>query len=206
MAKATEAQIRQLENVHKQALSNILQAIAFRYLIYQKFGSDSQQWKRYAALVTRLGNSWFDRQMKLEAGGAIKEGINRNDLFTYQGNQKLRDLVKRWDSKGEGIGIIPIIAWAIVALVGFFTADQIVDELNTTTQEQGELIQTTQEYCKLYNLNAEECKKILIEQNKAVNPPDSGGLGTTLAKWGIGLGIAFILFKNSDKLFTKKSN
>lgn len=204
MAKPTEAQIRKLEEAHKKALANILQAIAFRYILYKKFGSNSPQWKAYADLVYRLSKSWYARQMKLEKGGATKEGIGKDDLFTYAGNQKLKELLKKWDRKGEGIGIIPLIVWAVVAIAGMFTASDIVDELNTTTEEQTELIQTSQDYCTKYNLDANECKKFMVQQTQAVNPPDSGlfaGMGKTILLGG----LIFLLVTNSDKIFKSKT-
>lgn len=198
MAKPTESQVRALEKAHKQALANLLQAIRFRFYIYNKLGKDSPEWKKYAQLVFDIGTSWYKRQMELEKGGATKEGILPNDLFTSEGNKKLRELVKKWDANGQGIGIVPLIIWAFVAIVGFFSADYIVDELNTTTEEQESLIRTSEEICKTHNFNDAECKAFITQQTEAVNPP-GGGMGSTLVKWGVGLGVAYLLFTQFQK-------
>lgn len=204
MAKPTEAQVKALEKAHKQALANLLQAIRFRYIVYTKLGKDSPEWKKYAQLVYDLGTSWYKRQMRLEKGGATKEGIKPDDLFTIEGVKKLKELVKKWDAKGEGVGIVPLIIWAVVALVGFFTAEEIVDELNTTTEEQEQLIKTSDDICKKYNFDAEECKKFMTEQTTAVSKPDSGFFGITPGKIAFGVGL-YLLYTNRDKIFKSKT-
>jgi len=206
MAKATPEQVKALEKAHKQALVNLLQSIRFRYLIYEKFGSKNPDWIKYKDLVYKLGNSWYDRQIKLEKGGATKEGILKNDLWTFEGNKKLKALAKKWDASGEGVGFIPLLIWAVVAIIGFFTADQIVDELNTTTEEQNELIKTSDEICTKYKFNAEECKAFMTEQTTAVTDSGGGGMFSGIFKWVLIGGVAYIVWTNKDKIFssTKK--
>lgn len=204
MAKPTEAQVKALEKAHKQALVNLLQAIRFRYIVYQKLGENSAEWKKYAGLVNDIGRRWYKRQVKLEKGGATKEGIAENDLFTYNGNIKLRALAKKWDAQGTGIGFIPLLIWAVVAIIGFFTADEIVDELNTTTEEQQALIEASDKICKEHNFNTEECKQFMVQQNTAVANPSSSFLGITPMKLALGAGVAYVVI-NRKTIFKSKS-
>lgn len=206
MAKPSEAQIRALEKAHKQQLINLLQAIRMRYIIYQKLGKDSAEWKKYADMIWKMWQSWYKRQLKYESsGGAQKENILKDDWLTPEGNKKLKALSKKWDQNGEGVmGFIPLLIWAVIAIAGLFTADQIVDELNTTTDEQAELIKTTEDYCTKYNLSKEECQKFMTEQNLAVTSPDSGigGIFTKLLLFG---GLAFVGYEFIIKPQQKKS-
>lgn len=202
--KPSEKDIRALEKAHKQALVNLLQAMKFRYLMYTKLGSNSPEWKKYAQLSFDIWKSWYARQQRLEKGGATKEGILQNDWLTKPGVKKLEALAKKWDAKGQGIGFIPLLIWAVVALVGFFTAYQITDELNTTAQEQEQLINATDSICQKYKFTPEECNKFMTDQTKQVTQKSEGGLLSTILKPLIFVGIGILVIKNSDKLFSKK--
>lgn len=209
MAKPTEKQIKDLEKAHKQQLVNLLQAIAFRKMLYSKTfdgktGKYSEPWKKYADLVWKLWSSWYARQKKLEKGGATKEGIIDTDWNTQAGQKKLKALAKKWDQTGEGVmGFIPLLIWAAVAIAGFFTADEIVDELTTTTEEQSELINTSKDFCTKYNLNAEECKQFMVQQNTAVK--SEGSATGTMVKWGIGLFVAYKAYEAYQKNRSSKT-
>ncbi|HEY6435464.1 MAG TPA: hypothetical protein VIY47_02660, partial [Ignavibacteriaceae bacterium] len=99
----------------------------------------------------------------------------------------------------------PLIIWAVVAIIGFFTADEIVDELNTTTEEQTELMNASDKICKDHNFNTEECKQFMVQQNTAVANPSSGFLGITPGKLLLGAGVAYA-FINRKELFKSKSS
>jgi hypothetical protein len=202
--KPSEQQIRALEKAHKQALVNLLQAMKFRYMMYLKLGSNSPEWKKYAQLSFDIWNSWYARQMRLEAGGATKEGIQKTDWLTKPGVKKLEALAKKWDATGQGIGFIPLLIWAVIALAGFFTAYKVTDELNTTTQEQEQLINATDSICQKYKFSPEECNKFMTDQTKQVSEKsDSGGLLGSIMKPLIIVGIGILVIKNSDKIFSK---
>lgn len=205
MAQPTEQQIKKLEEAHKKALANLLQAIKFRYILYTKFGSNSKAWRNYADMIWKLWQNWYNRQKKYEQAGVSKENIDKNDWLTPTGQKKLEALLNKWDTgRTQGIGFVPLLVWAVIALAGFFTADQIVDELNTTAEEQQELITTTKNYCQEFNLDAEQCKQFMTQQQSAINPPDSGFSG--IGKMIFLVGIGFLLITNSDKIFkTKKT-
>lgn len=90
-----------------------------------------------------------------------------------------------WDSRSQlnartgcvcdqKIGFIPLIIWAVVAIAAAFTADSIVDELNTTTEEQAELTTVTNNFCTDNQLTPEQCQALLQQQTEATN--DDGGI------------------------------
>lgn len=201
--KPTAKDIRALEKAHKQGLVNLLQAMRFRYLMYLKLGQNSPEWKKYAQLTFDIWKSWYARQLRLEKGGATKEGILQNDWLTKPGVKKLEALAKKWDASGQGIGFIPLLIWAVVALVGAFTAYQITDELNTTTEEQEQLINATDAICQKYKFSPEECKKFMTEETKQVNQKNESGLLSTIMKPLLLVGIGILVIKNSDKIFSK---
>jgi len=201
MAKPTEAQIKALEIAHKNALANLLQAVRFRYIIYTKLGKNSKAYKDYAQLCWDLWRNWYTRQLKYEKAGAPKEYILKDDWLNPAGNKRLNDLLKKWDKQGEGIGFIPLIIWAVVAIAGFFTAEEIVDELNTTTEEQTALINTSQDICTKNNFTPEECKAFMTQQTEAVQSP--GGMLSGIIPKVLFFGGLIYIFVNKDKLFSK---
>ncbi len=202
MSKPTEAQIRALEKAHKQQLVNLLQAIRMRYIIYQKLGKDSPEWRKYADMIWNMWKNWYARQKKYEKSGGVEiENIAQDDWLTPEGLKKLKALSVKWDKSGQGVmGFIPLIIWGVIALAGMFTAYEITDELNTTTEEQTQLIETTNKYCTDHNLDKAECQKFMTEQNTAVASPDSG-MGS-MVKWGI---LLFVGYKVVENFTAKKS-
>lgn len=202
MAKPTEAQIKQLENAHKLALSNLLQAIRFRYIIYKKLGSKNDTYQNYAKFIWKLWQNWYARQLKYEKAGVSKENILKDDWLTPEGQKKLEALLKKWDAAGKGIGFIPLIIWAVVAIIGFFTAEEVVDELNTTTEEQESLIKTSQEICEKNHFSPDECKAYMTQQNAAV---ESGGAAGGFGKYIMLAGIAFLAYTYISKKQTTKT-
>lgn len=200
MSKPTEAQVKQLENAHKLALSNLLQAIRFRKIIYKKLGSNNPTYQNYAKFIWKLWQSWYARQMKYEKAGVSKENILKDDWIDNV--PKLEAVLKKWDAAGKGIGFIPLIIWAIVAIVGFFTAEEVVDELNTTTEEQESLIKTSQDICEKNHFSPDECKAYMTQQNAAV---ENGGAAGGMGKWVMILGLGFIAYTYISKKQTAKT-
>ena len=205
MDKQAEKQIKELEKRHKIALVNLLQAMRFRYLMFLKLGKNSEEWKRYAQLSFDLWKSWYARQQRLEKGGAPKEGILKDDWLTQAGVKKLEALAKKWDATGQGIGFVPLIIWGVIALASFFTVYQITDELNTTAEEQETLINATEAICQKYKFNPEDCRKFMTEETKQVTEK-SGGMFSGIMKPLVFAGIALLVIKNSDKIFTKSKS
>jgi len=200
MAKPTEAQIKQLENAHKLALSNLLQAIRFRKIIYKKMGSKNDTYQNYAKFIWKLWQSWYARQLKYEKAGAQKEYILKDDWINDV--TKLEALAKKWDAAGKGIGFIPLIIWAVVAIAGFFTAEEIVDELNVTNEEQESLIKTSQEICEKNNFSPAECKAYITQQTEAVQ---SGGAAGGYGKYLMLAGLAFLAYTYISKKQTTQT-
>ena len=205
MAQATPDQIRLLEQKHKEALVNLIQAGKFRLYLFNKYGKTGEPFVRYNKYYVPLTTKWADREKKLEDAGAPKLGITYLTFATNQGIAQLEVIARKLDKNQKGIGFIPILIWAVVAIAGFFTADQIVDELNTTSEEQQSLITTTQDFCKQYNLDAEECKKMITEQTEVVKDKEDG-IVASIVKPLLLVGGAYLLITNSDKIFKSKKS
>lgn len=205
MAKPTPEQVIALEKAHKKQLADLLQAIRFRFIIYKKLGDKHPEYTKYANFIWKMWQNWYNRQLKYEkSGGAKKEGILKNDWLTPEGKKKLQALVDSWNKENAtaGMGFIPLIIWAVTAIVGFFTAEEIVDELNTTTEEQAELVKTSDDICTKYGFSKEECKAFITQQNTSVKEANSGGFPTGKLLF---IGGAVLLYMNRDKIFKPKT-
>lgn len=75
------------------------------------------------------------------------------------------------------------LVWAIVVLVGFFTAAKIVDDMNTTAEEQAELVNATADFCKKNNLSPEDCKLMLKQQTQSLSDANATSLGGGIVKY-----------------------
>ena len=193
MAKATEAQIRELEKQHKIQFYYLVQANNF---ILNKGKQDPAVYKKpgflsYIKSVERLVQLWRGRQTMLEKAGIPKF---HPTFFNYAAQPGLNKMLADIDAEKntKGIGFIPLLIWAVVAIIGLFTAEEIVDETTTTTEEQKDLLDKTSQVCKDLNLNAADCKKLITEQTEAPEKSGGGifsGLTTFLVLGLVGYGV-----------------
>lgn len=221
MAQATPEQVKQLEQAHKQQFADLVTAWNVAYNIILKEGNTAQSFAKVKPFMLRLAPitaKWVSRQRMFEtkAPGASTGLGNRkiwnNDFSTYDPNHfgyllNLKNLIDAQKQTGKNqTGFIPLLIWAVIAIVAAFTATEIVDETNTTTEEQADLVATTQQFCKDNNLTGEDCKN-LVQSNTAATTDQGGGLFggmKSILLWGLG---AFVVFKFVIPEFNKsKSN
>lgn len=201
MAKATEAQVRKLEDEHKTQFYYLVQANNF---ILNTAKQDKSVYKNpgfvaYIKSVERLVQKWQGRQTMLEKAGIPKY---HPIWFNYAAQPELNRMLAEIDKERQtkGIAFIPLLIWAIVAIVGLFTAEQIVDETHNTSQEQQELLDKTAQVCKDLKLTPEQCKQMITEQTESTDK--GGGIFSGIGTF-VGLGILAYVAVNSG-IFSKK--
>lgn len=204
MANATQAQVSALEKALAEQFYWLVQAAAFRIGLARKFGIDGEPFLKFNDKFSKLVKSWVGREVKYERA-LIKKGIygiiatgdlDVNDFFYSASLPKLDMLVKKWDAEPktqQGTGFIPLLIWAAIALIGYFTVTEVVDDLTTTTQEKAELMESTKKTAQELGLTPEQAAGI-ISQTQA-EASQGSGLGDTV-KWGIAaVAAAFIVPK-----------
>lgn len=199
-AKPTAQQVAQLEAAHKNLFAALVQAAEFRIALARKFGLKSKQFLDFNKLYVPQVKKFLDRQIKLEVGAKIPPIIPVktvadliNSFFASTGVEVLKKKLREYDREGKGIGFIPLIIWAVIAVAGMFTADSIADEINTTAEEQKELVDSTKDFCQANNLTPEQCRAIWQEQQQTIQ--DSGGGFPWLLLLGLGVAAAIIVPK-----------
>ena len=207
MAQATEQQIKDLEKALTQQFFNLVQGARFRINLARlgdptKPLSANEQFVNYSNVLQTLVDSWLRRETKYEVQllkhgikGLVSSGdLKRNDFFYAESLPKLDMLVKKYDAqKGiQGIGFIPLLIWAVIAISGFFTAKEIADDFTTTTQEKEQLMTTTAQTCKELGLSPEQCNAMISQTQSEAG--SGGGLLDKLLLFGaIVLGGIFIV-------------
>lgn len=201
MAQATEKQVRELEKALGEQFFLLVQSAEFRINLARKVGLNNPVFVKYSNEFYKLVIAWWNKEVKYEKAVYAKTGIKgilfagniktpKEFLYSEQ-LPKLIDLVKKWNAERtqgrEGMGFVPLIIWAVIAIVSAFSATVIVDDLTTTAEEKEKLLQTTAQTIKDLNLTPEQASA-LISQTQA----EAGGSGSmfgdlkTLAMWGIG--------------------
>jgi hypothetical protein len=213
MAAATQIQLENLETAHKQHLISLIQGADFRLGIAEKYGKDSLQFLKWNTIFNTSMIKWLNRNIKLESQAKRRmlpdwiyseEGGNWVKLFnTREGVKKLVVLAKQLDKEGKGIGFIPLIIWAVLGIVGLFTAESVVDELNNTAAEQKELIDASTKFCADNNLTPEQCKELLSEQTQAVKD-EGGGIMDIFGKLLLFGGLAYVTVQFVIPAFSDK--
>ncbi len=223
MSKPTEQQIRKLENAHKIQYLDLVTANRLWLKLLSKLpkvngvvDKTTRQYKaliNYGNVVNRLAVSWYMRQRRFEQKAKVP-AVNIK-LVSYFLNPKLEpELIKQaqaylapgsklngWEAVA-GIGIIPLIIWGIVLLVGAFTAVEIIDETTTTAEEKQELLVQTQKTLQELDIKGPEAAAIISQTQKQASE-GGGGLfatlfGSPLLLLGFGA-AAFFLIKNKNK-------
>lgn len=188
MSKPTEAQIKNLEKVHKTQFADLVSAIELwhRSRSNPKILPTSRE--KYGQSLLPLIESWSKRERRLSAKPGIKSGfatyfptywwLQESHLPQLQQIRNQQNAEIQQATSGKSIGFIPLLIWAAIALIAYFTVTEVVDETNNTSEEQATLVDSTNTFCKDNKLSPEECKNLLSEQNSQTNNTDSG--------WGFG--------------------
>lgn len=224
MSKPTEEQVKKYEAAHTALFASLVISNNLWLGMPGKFGFNakdktSAKYKAWFAMGQKIGataGKWAGRQYKLEQ---VKDG-NVQKITPYMGyflqsdpakqnklNAIALSLIKP-GTAGQGLGFVPLIIWAIVAIALAFTTAYIIDETNTTAQEQADLMKTTSETMKALNIPPDKAATIIAttqEQataNEGVLPGlTGGGLNSLLP-----LGILFLLFMSLNKKSNNKNN
>lgn len=207
-AAPTAAQIAAFEKAHKLLFAALVQAGMFRIQLARKYGLKSPQFLNYNKLYIPKVKKFGARQIVLEKRAGIPPIVKTADLinafFTSEGIKHLVQVAKSYDQSGKGIGFIPLIIWAVIAIAGAFTATSIVDETHTTSEEMRDLVNDTADFCAKNNLTPEQCKELLKEETKQIDTDSGGGIFGGILMPLLLLGGAAIVASNWDKFFGSK--
>jgi len=211
MAKATAEEIQQLERDHKAQFVDLVLANRLFIKLLPKIRGKAKTSKEYQAVlnfgktIARLVGSWYVRQKDYED----KAGIPKSDpnllkyfLVPSKQNNLIAQAKQYLDPKQKenqilsiyGIGIIPLIIWAIIAIVAAYTAKTIADHINTTAAEKEDLLKQTEATLKDLNISGPQAANIISStQAQVPSGPSSltSGFGNLLL-WG---GLAFVAIK-----------
>lgn len=198
MAQPTQEQVSKLEAAMLDLFALLAEAAALRLGLAREFGLDNPKFLAFNDKYVQLVNKWMDREIKYESAlvkqhiyGLIASGdLKREDFFYSKGVPKLMFLVNKWNKEKatSGIGFIPLLVWAAVALAGLFTAATVTDDLTTTAQEKAELLEVTRKTALDLGLTAEQASGLITQTQQQAS---EGGLGSTV-KW-IGTLVALAL-------------
>lgn len=184
MAQASKEQIQQLEAAHKNQLAMLAQANNFILNGIKTATTQAQlnTLKAYANKIFPIAQKWHARQYQLEEQANIPK--QHPVFFDPAQQQAVNDMVGQINSENK-LGFIPLLIWAVVAIVAFFSVDYIVNQLNDTAQEKQDLIQSTADTCKQLNISPAECQKLL-------EPATTSGSSSGSGIWGIITPIALV--------------
>lgn len=202
MAAPTQEQVTQLEKALADQFYNLVQGANLRVQLAIRFGLESKAFVNYNKVFAKLVNSWVNREVKYEKEllkqhikGIISSGdLKYDDFFVSASLPKLNSIVQKWtDKKLSGMGWIPLLIWAVIAIAAFFTAATITDDLTTTAQEKTQLLNATNQVCADASLTADQCKALLTQTQA-----EAGGSTSIMdiAKWGILAYVGAQLFKS----------
>lgn len=197
MAKATGAQVKQLERALGEQFFLLVQAAEFRLNLARKFGTTNPEVVKFHNKYKALVNKWISKEVKYEKAmlksgkhGIIAQGdLKYNDFFYSAEFPKILQLAKDMIARlkqNDGLGFPPLIIWAVIWIIGLFTAEEIVDDLTTSTEEKEQLMLTTAQTVKDLGLTPEQAAG-LISQTQAEAGGDAFGGIVDLAKWGLGI-------------------
>ncbi len=198
MAKATESQVKQLETALAQQFFNLVQGARFRINLARladpnKPLSDNAAFMSYSNVFKPLVMSWLKREIPYEqatvhAGGQkgiiLSGDLSPDDFFYSASLPKLDALVKKYDADKatNGIGFIPLLIWAVIAIITSFAAVKITDDLTTTTQEKEQLLDKTAQTCKDLKLTPDQCNAMITSTQAQAS--QGSGLGD-IFKYGM---------------------
>lgn len=215
MAKPTKEQVQNMEAVHKRQFADLVAVTGLWHQqaadLEKKYGKNIPQSEVKVMLdfgkktIVPLVQKWLIRQAKFDKAGAkiFDQPIKPTDWFDRKNFNKLQSIVQQIDAENRatsGIGFVPLIIWAVIAIVGFFTAEEIVDEMNDTAEEQTQLVTATNKFCVDNKLTPAQCKAMLEQQTNASS--GGGGMGSKLLWAGLGIGALFLGYnylKNQNK-------
>lgn len=214
MARPTIEDLQKLERRHKVQFSDLVSAVDLWHRSRNMPNMTPASRAAYGQWLLSLIVKWQRRQQRIEAKVGKSADFMKQffplhwwllpDKFSILVEKRNAIDAEKKKTSGAAIGtvgFIPLIIWAVIAAITAWTAVEVTDEINNTSEEQAELVDSTNKFCTDNNLTPEQCKNLLAENTAATE----GGGGGGLFKWillGLG-GVALIkygpsLMKSSD--------
>jgi hypothetical protein len=224
--KPTKEQIQKLETAHKVQYVNLVLANRLFLRLLPRVKGKSTTSKEVIAL-NKLGKSiannahkWYLRQTAFEKKAGIpKVGLDLMKNFGSVVNEKkLIEQAKAYLNPAyaaqtdpmfnpmgniAGMGIIPLLIWAAIALIAAFTAVEVTDQLNTTAEEKADLLKATEETLKNLEITGPQAAAV-ISQTQEQASASGGGLLNSITGGGTGKlllygGLAYLLLSSSGQ-------
>jgi hypothetical protein len=208
--KLTPEQVKQFEREHK---------LLFIYLAITNntycnlFDREYKAWhaKKLAGsftdtpegkIVANLGRTirlkakgWYEAQTFLEKNAHIpKVSVTINDFLVNSKRGAISIQAGKYiDKSGKinGIGIIPLIIWGAILIIGAISAAYIVHRLTTTTQDRQDLLKATEQTCKDLNLTPDQCANVVTTVQKE-ETNNSKGVTDSVTAVSTGLSDIFL--------------
>lgn len=218
MSQPTEAQVRKFEFDHNAQFAYLVLANQLWLSLPGKYGFDPKKtntkqyaaWYKMGKKIAELAGKWGERQIKLEN---IKDSkvpkvsqYLKNFLKPGAPAKELSDVALKLvkiDKGATGLGFIPLIIWAVIAIVTAVSAAYIIDETTTTAQEKQELMKTTETTLKELNIPPDKAAEII--QNTQQQASQNTGLLNSLTGGNSSLiliALAFFLFTSKNQKST----
>lgn len=208
MAQPTKEQVSELEKAHKEQFFSLVATndILLKSQIVSSLpGTDKKRiaWEKLRNMLKKQVKTWVARNKKINS--KITTGkifVEETDFLRKTMQDYLRAYVRDWDKEKKGFGIIPVIIWAVVAVAGLFTADQVVDELNTTSEEKIDLNNSNLKLAKELGLNPEQAASLINAQQKQLTEGSgfAASIGTAV-KWVGGIGTVLVAVWGGKKIY-----
>lgn len=204
MAKPTAEQIHKLEFEHKELFVFLVQANHLWIQLLSKIKGLKPTDAKYIAMVNygkviaQLVGQWYARELKYEKEGIPPVPKQLISMFLDpQKEKELNTLALSYIKETklpEGIGIIPLIIWGVIALAAAFTTYEIVHDTEITTDAKIDLLKQTQATLKELNITGPDAAKIISTTQAQVTSTNDGGIfGGLFNKLAIGLFIYLVI-------------
>ncbi len=214
MSKPTEAQVRALEVAHKQmfvylVLANHLWIKIYKELVKRKANVKGNplrtSWINLGNKINDLAQKWIKRQLRLEVTGGVQkfDPYVLNYFLRPAYEKKLMAtaaaLLSKDEAKKAGIGIIPLIIWAVIVIVGAVSAYFIIDELTTTAQEKEELMKQTQTTLDDLGIKGDAAAAIINSTQAQASAPAGSGFLSSLTLPLLAVAGVFLFMNHKSK-------
>jgi hypothetical protein len=193
---------------HKELLRDLIAWWSVYHVFRAKNPTSSQAWTPLATKLIHLTVSWMQRNLDYETNAKTPKSIftNPGTLPGFLDPKRFNDVIKpaaaayiftQNANDPNATGFLPLLIWAVVAIIAFFTIQKVADDTTNTAADKTDLVNSTNQFCKDNNLTAEQCSSLLatsIAPTNTDNSSDTGFFGSIkkLLLWGA---VAFVAVK-----------